>query len=63
MKAVTCCVGRFFTQVLKINDNTRIRRATKSRQVICSKSLSNRMRNDVGLDCESSDTADYTKYL
>ncbi len=63
MKAITCWVGIFVTQVLKINDNTKVRKPTKSRQVICSKSLSHRMRKDVGLDCESSDAADYTKYL
>ncbi len=63
MKAITCWVGIFVTQVLKINDNTKVRKATKSRQVVCLESLSYRMRKDVGLDCESSDAADYTKYL
>ncbi len=63
MKAITCWVGRFVTQALKIKDNTEVRKATKSRQVIFSKSLSHRMRNDIGLDCESCDTADHTKYL
>lgn len=63
MKAITCWVGRFVTQVLKINENTKVRKRAKSRQVVCSKSLSHRMRKDVGLDYESSDAADYTKYL
>lgn len=63
MKAITCWVGIFVTQVLKINDNTKVRKPTKSRQVVCLESLSHRMRKDVGLDCESSDAADYTKYL
>ncbi|CDT91353.1 conserved hypothetical protein [Vibrio coralliirubri] len=63
MKAITCWVGRFVTQALKINDNAKMRKGAKSRQVVCSESLSHRMRNDIGLDCESSDAADYTKYL
>jgi len=63
MKAITCWVGRFVTQALKIKDNTEVRKATKSRQIICSESLSSRMRDDIGLDNESSDAADYTKYL
>ena len=63
MKAITCWVGVFVTQVLKINDNTKVRKPTKSRQVVCLESLSSRMRDDIGLDNESSDAADYTKYL
>ncbi len=63
MKAITCWVGIFVTQVLKINDNTKVRKPNKSRQFVCLESLSHRMRKDVGLDYESSDAADYTKYL
>ncbi|CAK3998986.1 hypothetical protein BCV39_17920 [Vibrio sp. 10N.286.55.E10] len=63
MKAITCWVGRFVTQALKTIDKNKMRKVTKSRQIICSESLSSRMRDDIGLDNESSDAADYTKYL
>ena len=63
MKTITCWVGRFVTQILKINDKTKMSKTAKSRQVISSESLISRMREDIGLDNGSNDAADYTKYL
>ena len=63
MKTITCWVGRFVNQMLKVNDKTKMSKTAKSRQVISSESLISRMREDIGLDNGSNDAADYTKYL
>ncbi|RLQ15853.1 hypothetical protein AYK60_11915 [Vibrio sp. SBT000027] len=63
MKTITCWVGRFVNQMLKVNDKTKMSKTAKSRQVITSESLSSRMKEDIGLDNGSNDAADYTKYL
>ncbi|KPL93799.1 hypothetical protein F0233_07840 [Vibrio splendidus] len=63
MKTITCWVGRFVNQMLKVDDKTKMSKTAKSRQVISLESLSSRMREDIGLDNGSNDAADYTKYL
>ncbi|NOJ03838.1 hypothetical protein F0236_08730 [Vibrio splendidus] len=63
MKTITCWVGRFVNQMLKVNDITKMSKTAKSRQVISSETLSSRMREDIGLDYGSNDAANYTKYL
>ncbi|MEZ8010106.1 hypothetical protein AB4516_04800 [Vibrio sp. 10N.222.54.F12] len=63
MKAMTCWIGRLVTYIFQVNDKKKNSKAAKSRQVISSESLSDRMRKDIGLDYERNDAADYTKYL